>query len=145
MVLPYNQKWLSKASTFISYIFLYIKFFLGLNPYKSVKRRDLRSRWYGEYRKIMLTKVPKESVQKCSCLNSRTPSEVEASLNNLSSWLKIWDGVVWKYRQSLRVNSDINERVVHGAGFSSKASTVSTNSDLCQCESFTVYQYTCML
>lgn len=34
--------------------------------------------------------------QKCSFLNSRTPSIVEASLKHLSRWLIMWTGVVWR-------------------------------------------------
>ena len=42
--------------------------------------------------------MPKDSVQKCSCLNSSTPSSVEASRSNLSSWLSMCEGVVWRNR-----------------------------------------------
>ena len=40
--------------------------------------------------------MPKDSVQKCSCRNSSTPSSVEASRSNLSSWLSMCEGVVWR-------------------------------------------------
>jgi len=43
--------------------------------------------------------MPNATVQKCSCLNSSTPSSVDASLMHLSSWPIMCEGVVYQTRQ----------------------------------------------
>ena len=54
---------------------------------------------------IPLTIVPKATVQKCSFLNSNTPSNVDASRKHLSNWPIMCDGVVCKQCENNQLGS----------------------------------------